>query len=107
MSDAPAAAPCLTEGRVSSRVKLRVEEVGAALQDDTRRLWERAGRLDDLEGRSDRLARASDDFRTAAAGLRGEARWSGTRGRVALAGLCGLVFLLLIVRLSLKYRSTD
>ncbi|EFX72638.1 hypothetical protein DAPPUDRAFT_308102 [Daphnia pulex] len=84
-------------------VKSQVEEVTNVMKENVHKLFARGDQLDELNERSENLRSASDEFHTASSRLRKTMWWKEMRTRLILGSLCGLVVLIMIVWLSVKY----
>lgn len=73
------------------------------MRDNVGRLLERGDQLDHLQDRSEGLATTSDQFRSSAGRLRRRAWWENTRGRLCVAGVAVLLFLVIFSECMVLY----
>lgn len=87
-------------------VRVQIAEVTDVMRDNVGRLLERGDQLDHLQDRSEGLATTSDQFRSSAGRLRRRAWWENTRGRLCVAGVAVLLFLVIFIPVIIKTTSS-
>lgn len=91
----------------SCSVRVQIAEVTDVMRDNVGRLLERGDQLDHLQDRSEGLATTSDQFRTSAGRLRRQAWWENMRGRLCIAAVALLLFLLIFSKCNGQQRAHE
>lgn len=87
-------------------VRVQIAEVTDVMRDNVGRLLERGDQLDHLQDRSEGLATTSDQFRSSAGRLHRRAWWENMRGRLCIAAVAVLLFLVIFIPVTIKSLSS-